>query len=389
VSLAWLAVRMTDGAVLDDLTTFEPDWPLRDTLSNYDTATGNYYLDGAPDNWPALIAAGATLVACYDEDDVTRAIQWAGYVNVATPHMSTESVELSLCTLGGYFTRRYVTDITYSGTLGRNQVIADLVSRFIATGGGLPGVPLSVVTVGGAGPLLGSDRIWQNADNQTVADRIGALISEFGGEWSIRWAWAPDRMHILPTLYVGDRIGQLAKSSRPNVTFTSPGAIIDIERPTDYSDGAGANHVTAYSSGQGDLVPYGTPIVANDFVGRPVFEYRYEPVPSETDTKILEQHATQAFGILSPGAQPLSLTLALEELAPVIEGDGTVLASGQQYGLDWHLGDDVGYDVEACKAFPAGLTGVARPLAVEWTDTTVTPTFAQPEVYVENDTEAA
>ena len=41
-------------------------------------------------------------------------------------------------------------------------------------------------------------------------------------------------------------------------------------------------------------------------------------------------------------------------------------------GTDWFLGDDIGFDLTA-PAWPAGLTGTARVVGVEITDTTITP----------------
>jgi hypothetical protein len=310
----------------------------------------------------------------YDDSDPTKAIQWAGYVTVLDPDSSLDAVKLSLATIEAYLDRRYVTDITYSVANGwhRNQLIGDLVTRFAATTTP-PGVPFTERNVGGVGPILPKDLVCQNTDNASVLQRINEVISWLGGEWTITWSWSADQQTLMPKILVGDQIGRVSTTGIPTVTFEQPGPIVSVTQPVDYSAGAGANSVTAYSSGQGSVTPYADPVVAADFKGRPTFEYRYQPVASESDTTVLAQHAQQALNVLQNGAQPLSLVLALE-------GDNG-LELGRRLGSDWDLGDSVGYNVEPCPAFPDGLTGVARVIAYEITLTTITPIFAQPEVY--------
>jgi hypothetical protein len=372
----WVAASLTTGNVLDDLSTFVPDYPLRSTLSNYDTATGTLYLDGASPDWARSIKAGASVLACYDDTDPQLAIQWAGYVTKTDPDSATDSVKLDLVTLEGYLTRRYVPDVTYTAAAwGRNAIVADLVSKYVAAGaGGLPGVPLSVVQVGGGGPAPTVDLVWQNADNATVLARMSTLFAQLGGEYAITWAWsgAPGQGPLVPTLTVGDRIGVSSGTGVPAVTLDQPGPIVSVNMPIDYGDGAGANHVTAYSNGSGTYTPYSAPSIATVSDDRPVFEYRWSPASSETNTTVLGKYATQALGLLSPGARPLSVVLALEELT-----------TGRRYGTDWNRGDDVGYHVDPCLAFPDGLDGTARVIVADLGATTLTPTFAQPEIYVE------
>lgn len=384
MTLQWLAVDLVTGEVRGDLASFTPDLPFRHTLSNYDTATGKLYLDGVAPDWTLTVRPGATVLAAYDDEDSTRAIPWAGYVNTTTPDTAADAVTLALVTLEGYLARRYVPDVTYTAGTRRDDVIADMVERWVATGiGEIPGVPIQVVQIGASTVTLPADKVLQNTDNATVFDRITALCAELGGEFSLEWAWAPDMQHLVPTLFVGDKIGLTSPTGVPAVTFEQPGPVVSVDMPTDYSDGAGANVITAYSSGDGTVTPYSDPATVSDPAGRPVFEYRWQPVPNETDTTALGRYATQALAVLGPGAQPLSLVLAL--------GD---LGVGRQVGVDWALGDDVGYHVEPCPAFQHGLDGTARVIAIELgaadggdgtNPTTVTPIFAQPEVYTEAD----
>jgi hypothetical protein len=344
VTLQWLAADLATGLVRADLTTFEPQWPLRHPLSD-------------------------------DDADAAKAIMWAGYVTLTDPDTGTDAVALSLSTVEGYLSRRYVPDVTYTAGTLRDDIIVDVVNRWVTAGiGPIPGVPVPVHKVGSGGPPLPADRVWQNTDNATVKARIDELHGEFGGEYSASWTWA-DGQHLAVTLYVGDHIGAVSTTGIPAVTFEQPGPIVSVKQPTDYGDGAGANVVTAYSSGQGSVTPYAPPVTVTDPAGRPVFEYRYQPVASEIDPAVLARHSQQALAVLGPGARPLALTLAIEELV-----------TGRRLGADWRVGDDVGYHVEPCNAFVAGLDGTARVIAVEiggdaTGPTTVTPVFAQPEIY--------
>lgn len=373
MALQWIAVDMVSTRVLEELATFEPDYPIRHTLGDVDTITGTLYLDDAPPDWQNVVRAGASVLVAYDDADDALPIQWAGYITLTQPQLASDSVKVSLSTLEGYLARRFVPDFTYAAGTGVYQVITDMVNRWIAGGvGSIPGAFIYTHKPNGDGPALPNDLVLQNSDNATVLDRINALLGQYGGEFTITWAWYPGNEYIVPTLYVGDRVGAVVQAGMaPSVTFESPGAATDVQLPTDYSDGSGANVVTAYSSGSGSVTPYAPPVTAPPD-GRPAFEYRYQPEPSQPDTDVLARYASRAVAILGPGAQPLSMVLAREAL-----GDG------QQFGSDWNLGDDVGYAVTEAPAFPGGIAGTARVIAVEFTDeASLTPIFAQPEVYV-------
>lgn len=370
----WVSLAMTSGQIIGDPSGYQPDYPFRRTLSNYDTATGRYYLDSAPADWPTLVKAGGVVLAMYDDTDPAKGIQWAGYVTRTEPDTATDSVALSLSTLEGYLTRRYAGDLQYLAADGWTvaAIVNDLVTRYIVDGaGGLPGIPLATQVVG-TSPKITSDITWQNTDNAKVLERIQALFGQYGGEFAIEWAWSTDRLSIKPTLYHGPTIGQtVGPTGQPGVTFELPGPVTSLSMPTDYGDGAGANVVTAYSSGQGETTPFSQPVIATSFDGRPAFELRFSPSGTVDSDAALDQYAQRAFAVVSPGAQPLSLVLADD-----------ALEAGQRLGTDWRLGDEVGARVDASPAFPDGLDSVGRVIAIEKTDqATTTPIFAQPETY--------
>jgi hypothetical protein len=212
-----------------------------------------------------------------------------------------------------------------------------------------------------------------------VYQRFDELAKMPGGpEWTVEWAWSPDGQSIKPTLVVGDRIGAVAPPGLiPAARFSYPGNLIDAQRPSDYSEGKGANDVLAYSSGQGSSgVPNSGHQLAADFQGRPTFELRYQPVVSTTDDVLLAQYAQRVVQAISPnGAMALVLVADLNNPSTPV------------YGRDWKMGDDVLYTIggrnsqgiETARAFPGGIVAVARPIAYQFDLTTITPIVAQPD----------
>lgn len=381
----WVSADLRTGRVIADLPSVDVDYPLRRTLSNFDTATGHLYLDGAPPNWVRATLEGAAVLACYDDvilDDGTqpRAIEWAGYVTGCTPAAEDDKVDLSLTTLEGYFDRRYVEDETYAG--GWRAIVADIVTKYVTDAGTDPGLQLLALDYSGDGAAPDGPLVWQNTDNATVLSRINQLIGQFGGEFTVEWAWSGDGQSLVPTLVFGDRIGQVATLASPAVTFEIPGMVATAQQSRDYSDGRGANKVVAFSSGEGTVTPYAPPVYAADLQGRPTFEYRYSPKTSESDLTVLASYARQALKILAPGAQSVTVSLASTDPAAM---------RGRRLGVDWRIGDDVGYVIggvgqdgkDTVPAFPGGLVGVGRVIAYELNDTTVNPIFADPVIYTE------
>lgn len=379
MTLQCASFDLRTGRNIADLPGVVPDWPLPRALSNYSTATAKLYLDGAPVNWPRAVLEGASVLAFYDDADgmEQHAIQWAGYVNGATPQAAQDLVELSLVTLDGYMDRRYVGDESFSS--GWRAVVRNIVTNNVITTMSEPGIDGLLLDYTGDGELVtdsnGDPLIWQNTDNTTVLGRINQLIGKFGGEFTIEWAWSADGQSIVPTLVLGDRIGQVATLASPAVTFEYPGMVGDASQARDYSDGRGANKIVAFSSGEGTVTPYAQPVYAADFEGRPTFEYRYSPLTSESDTLILARYASQAVKILGPGARPMTVSLATTDPKAML---------GRRLGVDWRLGDDVGYVIgSSIPAFPGGVAGVGRVVAYEINEATINPIFAQPVIVTE------
>ena len=109
----------------------------------------------------------------------------------------------------------------------------------------------------------------------------------------------------------------------------------------------------AVSSGSADARPQSSHHM-DPMDGRPQIEIRWTPSTSITDTGTLEAHAARALEGLKGGTVALSITANTNETMP------------------FDLGDDVGFDLTSW-AWPDGITGTARAIGIEWTDTTVTP----------------
>jgi hypothetical protein len=128
----------------------------------------------------------------------------------------------------------------------------------------------------------------------------------------------------------------------------------------------GANDVLATSSGQGLARPFAGSS-ASDFEGLPRYQFRFQPSTSIQDPLTLQAHADRALALLESGTNTVTLKVAAD-------------APGVQFGTDWNIGDDLGYDLGGGVAFPNGLTGVARCIGYEDDPTYTSPVLYLPKV---------
>jgi hypothetical protein len=209
-------------------------------------------------------------------------------------------------------------------------------------------------------PGLARNRHYLDSSNITVYSVLTALASVIGGpEWCMSWMWQHNPEKVVPVLTVGNRIGtQAAAGLGPNVIFETP-MLQTGSVGFDWSSGFGANVVTAYSSASkgGSQTA-----VALDLMGRPYWEYRFSPSTSITDPAVLLDHAEGALVNMADGGHPVTIVAPRDRV-------------GQVLGVDWNLGDDIGYLLTA-PTLPDGYEGVGRCIAYETTPTTVTPILA-------------
>lgn len=348
MALSWVSVNANNGSVIADLPGLKPDGALKRTIGRHEAQTAVLPLDGAPANWrTATRKKSVFLVALTEptEAEMRGRPVWGGMVTERiTSHK--EGVSLSMVTAEDYLNDRYVGDENYSHE--QNIIVANLVDKYVAP----DGIPIRVVMLPGTNPVR--QRSYLDADDKTVYAAIDELAGVIGGpEWTIDWEWVDEKTLGL-VLYVGERIGSPAPAGLgPASWFHLPGNVVNAELVEGYRRGEGANDVMAVSSGTGDARPQSSRHVATDD-GRPKIEYRWSPSTSITNIGTLEGHAERALAGLRDGTVALSITAHTDETTP------------------FNLGDDVGFDLTSW-AWPDGISGTARAMGLEWTDTTVTP----------------
>jgi hypothetical protein len=281
--------------------------------------------------------------------------------------LGSNVVNLTLATPECYLDRRYTgaysTDPTGVGaTRQQNLVVQDLVTQFAADAAGLP---IGVVVVGGASPSILAE--YNDYDDKTVYSTITTLSGMIAGpEWTAHWTWDRTTNLIRPVFYVGNRIGTATPAGLAPRAFFDSANLMAADLDENYSAGAGANVVTATSSGQGLARPQATaPAGAPVYRGRPRVEFRFSPSTSIRDPLTLQQHADRALALIGEGTNTVTLKAT------------TTL--GPQYGTDWFLGDDIGFEFTG-PLFPGGFTGTGRAIGYQADDYYTSPVLAVPAI---------
>ena len=372
----WHATEILTGRIIGDL----PDLAIgtvKRTLMKYDSAQGTLPGPTAPENWERILLPKASCLHLVDGNVPV----WGG-MTLDAERTSDDELPVSVATIEAYFADRYVGDETYT-QVGQNLIVKDLVEKYAARGRN-GGIPIRVVVLDGPGKLR--NRTYTDQAGKTLYSALRELSGVIGGpEWTVEWEWLHDPERIVPVLYVGTRVG---KAPAPGLdvaaTFEMPGSVQSVSVLDTYKSGSGANDVMAYSTATGDEQPQSQHVVTKD-PERPTIEYRWSPSSSITDTNTLDDHATAKAHEMAGGARVISLT--------------STVAGAPRLGLDWSIGDDVGYVVggtvddgsrvyESVPAFPGGIRGTARAIGWELTLTgveTVVPVLQNGEQLGDSD----
>jgi len=349
MALSWVSVNANDGSVIADLPTLRVDGSLKRTIGRYETQTAQLPLDKIPANWKQATRKKAVFLVALDEGDdvVLGRPVWGGMVIVRTTS-DKEAVGLSLVTAEDCLNDHFVGNEKFTG-VPQNTIVRSLVEKYMT------GYPIRVVELPGANPAR--DRTYLDQDDKTLFSVLEELSGVVGGpEWCIDWEWVGSSLGMV--LYVGARIG----SAKPEglgaaAQFYLPGNLASAELTEGYRRGEGANDVMATSSGAGNARPQSPRQVAvNDL--RPRVEFRWSPSSNVVNVPTLTGHAQRALADMRDGTVELALTANRAE--------------GPKLGKDWNLGDDIGFDLTSW-AWPDGITGTARVVSIEMTDTTITP----------------
>lgn len=356
MALSWISVNANNGSVITDLTDLRVDGALKQTLMRYESQTAKLPLDTAPANWrQATRKRSVFLVALDILPDGTEVPVWGGMVIKRITNEGPD-VELTLVTAEGYLDRVYIGDEPFTAT-PQNLIVKALVEKYAATTPTKRGIPIRVQIVGGDG-VPRDKTTWKDTADKTLYSALTDFAGIIGGpEWTIGWEWV-DEQRLGLVFYVGDRLGSAPPAGlNPAAQFHLPGSVTSAELTEGYNSSEGANDVMAVSSGVEGARPQSDHQVdATDL--SPRFEHRWTPETDIKDTATLNAHAQRALAAMKDGTLALSIT-ANRQLAP-------------RLGTDWFLGDDIGFDLTA-PAWPDGLTGTARVVGAEITDTTITP----------------
>lgn len=368
-AINWVAVQLATGAIIADLPGIEiQQGALPVLIGQPQTAVLALNLNTkTPSNWMAATQPGGAAMIAWTGDPAAPTILWGGIVRQRSRSIGPK-VLLSCQTPESYLEGCYVG--TYNGTnLNQDTIVAGLMAFAMGTNR----VPWVLNNVNPSTQTQTAN--YTPTSNVSVLSALQTLSAFSGGpEWTASWQWNLSAGTIVPLLTYGQRIGQAATGPSPAVTITQRDLAAEATFTEDYTDGYGANQVTAYgtstSSGSGTgsstVVPSATG-TASDLKGRPLWTYVYQPSANVTDPSALAQFAASAVNQIQDGSQPLSLTMARQH--GVSGGWGPV---GKQLGQDWGLGDDIGWNITGV-AFPTPITGVARVLGYSLTYDTVTP----------------
>lgn len=329
MTLAWLSVNARDGVILADLPDLDVPKVSR-SICRYDSTTATLPVPTAPEGWElATRPGGAVMILLSDDQPI-----WGGLVTQRTRD-SGDTIALALATLESYFDRRFVGDVTYAA-VGQSAIVADLIARYVATGP-LGGIPIRVVQVGGAGTLR--DRTYTDDSDKSVLTVLTELAGVIDGpEWAVSWEHQSSPERYTPVLTVGARIGTpVTPGMAPSAVFDLPGSITEAQYTEDASSGKYANSVMAVSTATADARPQSPVQLASDD-GRPTYENRFSPSTSITETGTLTDHASKALAALATGANALTMTASV--------------AAAPKLGVDFDLGDDVGFVLGGTEADP-------------------------------------
>lgn len=351
MALSWVSVNALDGSIIADLPTLKVGGALKQTIGRHESQTATLPLDRIPANWRTATRKKAAFLVALDEsrNGEQSVPVWGGLITERiTSHR--EAVVLSLATAEDYLNDRYVGNRAFVG-FTQNYIARRLIELYVAPSG----IPIRVVELPGANPVR--DRTYLDQDDKTVYAALDELSGIIGGpEWTITWEWVGSGLGLVFT--VGARLGNPAPADLgPAAQFYLPGNLSNAELTEGYRRGEGANDVMATSSGSGDARPQ-SGRKTNTTDGRPKVEFRWSPSSSITGIATLDGHADRALAAMSDGTVELALT-ANRSAPPYL-------------GRDFGLGDDVGFDVTSW-AWPDGITGTARVISIEITNTTITP----------------
>ncbi|MCL2089840.1 MAG: hypothetical protein FWH11_01210 [Micrococcales bacterium] len=358
VRLSWSGCDARTGQVLVELPDLQCSRVSSLIAATTTTQASLPVWDQTPPGWVAATKPWASVLVLSATDDDATVPLWAGMVTRRRRGLGS-AVELSLSSAEAHLDRVYVPDLDLADQ--PQTTIAARLGQVMVR----PGSPWQVDAGTSA---VRRDRHYRDASDATVGDRLGELSSVQGGpEWVVTWRRTTDPVRYVPVLVVRDRVGASRLAGlRPATVFEAPGPVVAADLVEDYGQGYGATTCTAVSTGvdEEDRPQASRSVAVTD---RLPAEYRWCPSTSITSVATLAQHASRALQSVAEGTVSLTMTANLD--------------AAPRLGVDWSLGDEVGYVVQpgVFPAFPDGLSGVSRAVGWEVDLTgarTITPVLA-------------
>lgn len=353
-----MAADLLTGVIIADLPSLLLAEPLVATIGQSESVNVTLSLDSTTNPaWLVATRPGATSLIAYTDDGPSPTIVWGGIV-MQRVRDTTPLVELALSTPEVYLDACMVGSYTATG-LNQDTILSSLMAW--AMGPNRPDWTLDHLA--NASTQTQSVSYTPSAQVSVYA-ALQSLSAVMGGpEWTAGWSWDVAAGKITPTLTYGARIGAAVNAgASPNVTIESTDLMPGSAFAEDYSTGMGANLVTTFGAASADAVSGAVPSAsaqAVDLQGRPLWTYAYAPDQTVTDATVLGSYASAALTQMQDGAQPLTMTIPND-------------VPGKQFGVDWGLGDDIGWIIEG-PAFPEPLSGVARCVSYQADWATITP----------------
>lgn len=357
-ALRWVGVDLLSGQIVADLPNVELTSEAAVTIGAYESASVNLTItDETNPSWEEATQEGGSALIAYTGTPDAPVIVYGGIVQQRARPIGTSTVNLALVTPEGYLDGCPVG--TYSATdVNQDTILADLVGFATSTNR----LPITLIHV--APSTQAQSVSYTSASQTSVYTALQQLSSVSGGpEWTMGWHWDLAAATIVPTLTYGSRIGAApADGLEPAVTIESADLMPGSVFTEDYSPGQGANQVIAYggasTTASSDDVPLAV-ATAIDLQGRPLWTFGYSPNQSVTDPVILGTYAAAAVSQMEDGGQPLTMVLPVN-------------APGKRLGVDWNLGDDLGWSLTG-PTFPSPVSGTSRCIGYRLSLDKVTP----------------
>lgn len=350
MTVSWISCDAVTGRIVEELPMLKPSGEFGQILGTMTSTSFSLPIPlAASTRWEASTEPGRSMLVAVD--NATSNPVWGGIVNRRKG--GTDSVlQLGAESVEAYLNRRYVGDHAWTNQDDSAAIAAGLLGDADDEGINL------IVDAPTSGNLR--DRTYFDKDNKTIYRALSELSQVIDGpEWTIDLAWENDDQSVVTkTARVRPRIG--VASTTPDAVFettassvfdTQGGSSAEYDLDEDFTDSKGANHVVAYSSGQGDSAPFSTPARDEALLaaGFPRYEYRFQPSSSISDIATLNSHAQARLALMRMGGK-----------AWVVSGRWSQYP---RLGEHWHIGDDIAWNLIGHR-HPTGVVGTGR--AIGW-----------------------